>query len=179
MLEIQPRKGCVTLCTLLSAAGDCPAAAMTVDFTGNMPADVATSHQQPVLVQEFASKTAIARSPVLRLRGLPFLATTLDVKEFFSGFDLSDVYICRRNGGCFSLLVWLGLSLATRQEHKDSLLYVEWACQGLGSVACAGHSSRQLPSWSLLPSLTSTSTPAQVLHPGCCCQQHKSSSFGR
>lgn len=152
---------------------------MTVDFTENMLADVATSHQQPVLVQEFASKTAIARSPVLRLRGLPFLATTLDVKEFFSGFDLSDVYICRRNGGCFSLLVWLGLSLATRQEHKDSLLYVEWACQGLGSVACAGHSSRQLPSRSLLPSLTSTSTPAQVLHPGCCCQQHKSSSFGR
>ncbi|KAF6260610.1 hypothetical protein COO60DRAFT_874280 [Scenedesmus sp. NREL 46B-D3] len=40
----------------------------------------------------------MARSPVLRLRGLPFLATTLDVKDFFSDFEVSDVYICRRNG---------------------------------------------------------------------------------
>jgi hypothetical protein len=74
---------------------------MTVSFPNSMSADVVTNQQQSAPVPDCASKTAIARSPVLRLRGLPFLATTLDVKEFFSGFDLSDVYICRRNGGCF------------------------------------------------------------------------------
>ncbi|WIA13352.1 hypothetical protein OEZ85_006934 [Tetradesmus obliquus] len=92
---------------------------MTVEITENMPADVATSHQQPVLVQEFASKTAIARSPVLRLRGLPFLATTLDVKEFFSGFDLSDVYICRRNGRSTGEAY---VVLHTQEAAQDALL---------------------------------------------------------
>jgi len=39
-----------------------------------------------------------ARSSVLRLRGLPFAATESDVEEFFKGFQLKQVQICKRNG---------------------------------------------------------------------------------
>ncbi|CAD7695209.1 unnamed protein product [Ostreobium quekettii] len=39
-----------------------------------------------------------ARSSVLRLRGLPFAATEGDVEEFFKGFELKQVQICKRNG---------------------------------------------------------------------------------
>jgi hypothetical protein len=49
---------------------------------------------------------------VLRLRGLPFLATSLDVREFFSDFELSDVYICRRNGEWFEPVYLCNLCLA-------------------------------------------------------------------
>ena len=38
------------------------------------------------------------RSSVLRLRGLPFAATESDIEEFFKGFQLKQVQICKRNG---------------------------------------------------------------------------------
>ncbi|GMH42052.1 hypothetical protein BSKO_09971 [Bryopsis sp. KO-2023] len=39
-----------------------------------------------------------ARSSVLRLRGLPFQATESDIEEFFTGYDLKQCQICKRNG---------------------------------------------------------------------------------
>lgn len=38
------------------------------------------------------------KSSVLRLRGLPFAASDSDVQSFFSGYELVEVYICRRDG---------------------------------------------------------------------------------
>lgn len=40
----------------------------------------------------------LARSTVLRLRGLPFQATEADIKQFFEGYTLTHCSICKRNG---------------------------------------------------------------------------------
>ena len=45
---------------------------------------------------------------ILRLRGLPFTASTKDVVEFFAGFDVETVYLGNRNG------VWLRRELGAR-----------------------------------------------------------------
>ena len=37
-------------------------------------------------------------SNLCRLRGLPFSATEADITEFFAGFDLKHLHICRRAG---------------------------------------------------------------------------------
>lgn len=41
---------------------------------------------------------ARAKASVLRLRGLPFAASDSDVEGFFGGYDIVEVYICRRDG---------------------------------------------------------------------------------
>ncbi len=38
------------------------------------------------------------KSPVLRLRGLPFSAGEEDVRQFFSDFNVAQVVVCRRGG---------------------------------------------------------------------------------
>lgn len=40
----------------------------------------------------------VARSTVLRLRGLPFQATEADIKQFFADYTLAQCIICKRNG---------------------------------------------------------------------------------
>ncbi len=47
---------------------------------------------------EAVDKPAAPGSSVLRLRGLPFQATEEDIKEFFSGYELKQIFICRRGG---------------------------------------------------------------------------------
>lgn len=37
-------------------------------------------------------------SPILRLRGLPFQSTEDDVRDFFKGFSVKEVHICKRSG---------------------------------------------------------------------------------
>jgi len=40
----------------------------------------------------------IEKSSVLKLRGLPFEATENDIINFFNGFQLLHVHLCRNNG---------------------------------------------------------------------------------
>lgn len=40
----------------------------------------------------------VTGSAVARLRGLPFQATDDDIKEFFTGFNVVHIHVCRRNG---------------------------------------------------------------------------------
>ena len=45
----------------------------------------------------------LARSTVLRLRGLPFQATEADIEHFFQGYKLKQCSLCKRNGLAASL----------------------------------------------------------------------------
>jgi hypothetical protein len=87
-------------------------ATMTVGLPDSMSQELLPIKEHCASSLESPRKPAIARSPVLRLRGLPYLATSLDVREFFSDFELSDVYICRRNGGWFEPVYLRNLCLA-------------------------------------------------------------------
>lgn len=45
-----------------------------------------------------ATDDAQEPSPILRLRGLPFQTAEEDVREFFKGFNIKEVHICKRSG---------------------------------------------------------------------------------
>lgn len=49
-------------------------------------------------MEDETQKKAAAPPAVLRLRGLPFAACEDDIREFFKGFELSSVFLCKRNG---------------------------------------------------------------------------------
>jgi hypothetical protein len=44
--------------------------------------------------QQSTATTGLA----VRLRGLPFTATTADVQQFFSGFKVQEILLCTRDG---------------------------------------------------------------------------------
>eukprot|EP01024_Parvocaulis_polyphysoides_P007469 TRINITY_DN1221_c0_g4_i1.p5 TRINITY_DN1221_c0_g4~~TRINITY_DN1221_c0_g4_i1.p5 ORF type:complete len:114 (-),score=6.04 TRINITY_DN1221_c0_g4_i1:533-874(-) len=62
----------------------------------------------------------IESSSVLRLRGLPFEAKENDVHQFFNGFKLLHVHLCRRNGKTTGeAYVQLDSEEETRKQRKD------------------------------------------------------------
>lgn len=46
-----------------------------------------------------AAAPAAPPTDVLRLRGLPFSADEDGVRAFFAGYDLKQVFLCKRGGG--------------------------------------------------------------------------------
>jgi hypothetical protein len=121
---------------------------MTVDLPDSMSNGVLATKEQCDPIPECPRKPAIARSPVLRLRGLPFLATSLDVKDFFSDFELSDVYICRRNGEAVGGLSQVELRNLCLAAYDATTRLHQVTCSLVGPMERlawpARHCSRQL-----------------------------------
>lgn len=69
-----------------------------------------------------AAPASAAPTGVLRLRGLPFAATSEDVTNFFDDFKLSNIFFCKRNGGFAFRMHGLTYSLDSGDQSHQSVL---------------------------------------------------------
>eukprot|EP00878_Enallax_costatus_P009220 GHUV01009638.1.p1 GENE.GHUV01009638.1~~GHUV01009638.1.p1 ORF type:complete len:439 (+),score=125.06 GHUV01009638.1:149-1465(+) len=66
---------------------------------GELPTGEPFTEADEVLIPSTSAQSSRAGgSSVLRLRGLPFASTESDIISFFAGYEIHEVYICRRDG---------------------------------------------------------------------------------